>query len=282
MMKCSLVILAAGIGSRFGGIKQLEPVGPNGEIIMDYAVRNAIRAGFEKIVFLIRRDIEDDFRSIIGQRVEHCCAGHGVEVAYAYQEKDDLPAGFTCPEDRARPWGTGQAVLACRHVVDGPFAVCNSDDYYGRQPYRDMLHHLQTGQGWCLSGFLLENTLSCFGGVTRGICRTDEEGKLLSVVETRNITAADLGTKLDPKACVSMNMWGFTAEIFALLQEKFVQFLQEHSTDNGKEFILPEVVDELLREGKATVQVIPTADTWYGMTYREDIPLVKEALKYVK
>lgn len=277
MIKCALVILAAGIGSRFGGIKQLERVGPNGEIIMDYAVRDAIEAGFGKIVFLIRKDIDADFRAIIGGRVEAWCAERGVEVAYAYQEKDDLPTGFICPEDRARPWGTGQAVLACRDVVDGPFAVCNADDYYGKQAFRDVLSHLQAGHGWCLAGFLLKNTLSCFGGVTRGVCRVNNAGMLLSVTETRNVQASDLGVTLDPEACVSMNMWGFTPELFDHLQEKFVQFLEKHGTDAKQEFLLPEVIDELLREKKTTVQVLPTYDRWYGMTFREDVPIVKEA-----
>ena len=278
MIKLSLVILAAGIGSRFGGVKQLERVGPNGEIIMDYAVRDAVAAGFERIVFLIRRDIDRDFRAVIGDRIEVWCAERGVEVVYAYQEKTDLPEGFTCPEDRARPWGTGQAVLACRGTIDGPFAVCNADDYYGRQAFRDIACHLRAGNGWCLAGFQLKNTLSCFGGVTRGICRVDGAGKLLSVTETRGVCVEDLGTRLDPETCVSMNMWGFGPEFLELLAEKFVLFLEKHGKEKDCEFLLPEIVDELLREGRATVQVLPTADRWYGMTYREDIPIVKEAL----
>lgn len=284
MIDCSLVILAAGIGSRFGGIKQLEPVGPAGEIIMDYSIRDAIRAGFRKIVFLIRRDIAQDFRAVIGDRVEAMCAENGVEVAYAYQEKTDLPEGFTCPDDRTRPWGTGQALLCCKDVVDGPFVVLNADDYYGTQAFCDLYSHLQTKKDWALAGFLLKNTLSCFGGVTRGICRVDENGRLLAVKETRNVRkqgnviTADAQV-LDPDVCVSMNMWGFTTEIFQLLEEKFFSFLQRHGADPSKEFLLPEVVDELLAEKKATVQVIPTHDQWYGMTYREDIPIVKAAFE---
>jgi len=277
MIKCTLVILAACIGSRFGGVKQLEKVGPNGEIIMDYAVRDAVEAGFRKIVFLIRKDIDRDFRAVIGDRVEHWCTERGVDVAYAYQEKENLPGGFICPGDRVRPWGTGQAVLACRQVIDGPFAVCNADDYYGKQAFRDVYAYLQREHGWCLAGFLLKNTLSCFGGVTRGICRVDETGRLLSVTETRNVQSTDLGTRLDPEACVSMNMWGFTTELFDHLQEKFERFLLLHGKEINSEFLLPEIVDELLQEGKATVKVLPTADRWYGMTYREDIPIVKEA-----
>ena len=282
MRTCSLVILAAGIGSRFGGVKQLERVGPSGEIIMDYAIRDAVEAGFGKIVFLIREAIDKDFRAVVGDRVERYCAERGVQVAYAYQAPDDLPEGFRCPADRIKPWGTGQALLACRQVVDGPFAVCNADDYYGRRVYKELLEYLQAGRGWCLMGYRLANTLSCHGGVTRGICSVDAAGRLESVVETRNIQVSDLGVTLEPDCCVSMNMWGFTPEIFDHLAQKFVPFLQENGQDPAKEFLLPEVVDELLKEGKATVQVLPTNEQWYGMTYREDIPIVKAAFANMK
>lgn len=280
MSTCALVILAAGIGSRFGGgVKQLEPVGPAGEIIMDYTIRDAIDAGFGKIVFLIRKDIEQDFRAVIGDRIEAYCTQKGVQVAYAYQEKDALPVGFICPEGRTRPWGTGQALLCCKDVVKEPFVVCNADDYYGRTCFAKLLAHLKEEQSWCLAGFRLGNTLSGFGGVTRGLCQVDAEGKLLAVKETRNIQKSDLGGRLDPEACVSMNMWGFTTDIFDHLQERFVAFLQEFGQELDKEFLLPEMVDDLLAEGKGTVQVLPTSDRWYGMTYREDIPIVKEAFK---
>ena len=282
MIDCTLVILAAGIGSRFGGVKQLEPVGPAGEIIMDYSIRDAIDAGVGKIVFLIRKDIDRDFRAAIGERIEHYCAQKGVQVCYAYQEKEDLPEGFACPSERTKPWGTGHAMICCAHVVQEPFIVLNADDYYGKQAFSDLIGHLKQERGWALAGFLLKNTLSCFGGVTRGICKVDENGKLCSVVETRDIRAEDLGTKLDPDCCVSMNMWGFTPQIFTYLKEKFTAFLKEHGHDCSKEFLLPEVVDELLQEGKASVQVLPTADRWFGMTYREDIPIVKEAFANLK
>ena len=287
MIDCSLVILAAGIGSRFGGVKQLERVGPNGEILMEYSVRDAINAGVNKIVFLIRREIEEDFHVVIGDRIEEYCKERGVKVAYAYQEKDDLPEGFACPADRAKPWGTGHAMLACREVVKEPFVVLNADDYYGKQAFADLVRHLQTEQGWALAGFLLKNTLSCFGGVTRGICRVDENGKLLAVKETRNIRkqgdAIQTGEEvLDPDSCASMNMWAFTPEVFSMLEEKFLPFLREHGKDSSKEFLLPEAVDELLKEGKAAVQVLPTHDQWYGMTYREDIPIVKAAFANMK
>ena len=277
MIKCTLLILAAGIGSRFGGIKQLERVGPNGEILMEYSVRDAIAAGINKIVFLIRRDIEEDFRRVIGDRIEGYCKERGVAVAYAFQEKDDLPDGFSCPADRKKPWGTGHAMLACRHVIAEPFVVLNADDYYGKQAFYDLADHLRSEKGWCLAGFRLANTLSCYGGVTRGICRVDETGRLLSVIETRGITQADLGLTLNPECCVSMNMWGFTPEVFRLLEEKFLPFMERYGQDSSKEFLLPDIVDDLLHEGKAQVQVLPTNDQWYGMTYREDIPIVKEA-----
>ena len=277
MIDCTLVILAAGIGSRFGGIKQLERVGPNGEILMEYSIHDAIKAGVNKIVFLIRRDIDEDFRKVIGDRIEGYCAQRGVQIAYAYQEKQDLPAGFTCPADREKPWGTGQAMLACAKVVEEPFIVLNADDYYGKQAFSLLVEHLREDKGWCLAGFRLANTLSCHGGVTRGICQVEEDGTLRSVMETRDIRQSDLGTKLDPACCVSMNMWGFTPKIFGLLEEKFLTFLKKHCEDPAKEFLLPEVVDELLQEGKVAVTVLPTNDQWFGMTYREDIPIVKAA-----
>jgi len=277
MMDCTLVFLAAGIGSRFGGIKQLEHVGPNGEILMEYSVRDAVAAGVNKILFLIRHDIEADFREVIAERIGPWCEENGIEITYAYQERDDLPGGFECPADRQKPWGTGQAMLACKDKVKEPFIVLNADDYYGKQAFRLLVEHLNAQRGWALAGFRLANTLSCHGGVTRGICQVDESGKLTSVLETRDIKQSDLGTKLDPECCVSMNMWGFTPEIFTLLDEKFLPFLQQYGQDLTKEFLLPEVVDELLKEGKAVVQVLPTDDRWYGMTYREDIPIVKAA-----
>ena len=282
MIDCTLVILAAGIGSRFGGIKQLEPVGPNGEILMEYSIHDAIETGINKIVFLIRHDIEEDFRAVIGDRIETYCKERGVSVAYAHQEKADLPDGYVCPENREKPWGTGQAMLCCKHVVNEPFVVLNADDYYGKQAFGLLVDHLQKTGSWCLAGFRLASTLSCHGGVTRGICQVDEEGLLQSVIETRGITKDDLNVSLDPECCVSMNMWGFTPEIFELLEEKFLPFLDQYGQELTKEFLLPEVVDDLLKEGKASVRVLPTNDQWYGMTYREDIPIVKEAFANMK
>lgn len=231
--------MAAGIGSRFGkGIKQLEPVGPNGEIIMDYSIHDALEAGFNKIVFIIRRDLEKDFKEIIGNRIEKIA-----EVAYAYQELGDLPEGFTCPQERTKPWGTGQAVLACKGIVNEPFAVINADDYYGKDPFvklHDYLvqeHPAQNGvQQISMAGFVLGNTLSDNGGVTRGICSTDADGRLLGITETSNIVKTGTGaavrteegdTPVDTDSLVSMNMWGLQPEFIDILEEKFIEFLRE-------------------------------------------------------
>lgn len=283
----ALVVLAAGIGSRFGGVKQLKAVGPAGEIIMDYSIYDALEAGFQKIVFIIRREIAADFHQVIGQRMEKICARRGIELAYAYQERDDLPEGFTCPPDRTRPWGTGQAMLACRGLLNGPFVVLNADDYYGRDVFRMLLGWLRAlpedsaGQ-YCMAGFRLGNTLSQVGGVTRGVCQVRPDGTLHRITETRNICLTPQGPMagdrlLDPDCCVSMNMWGFTPELLDALEPRFVQFLRDHGTEPRSEFLLPEVVDALLAQGQAQVQVLPTEDPWLGMTYPEDVPPVSAA-----
>lgn len=285
----TLVILAAGIGARFGGgVKQLKQVGPSGEIIMDYSLHDAIQAGFRKIVFIIRKEIEEDFREVIGDRIEALCRPRGVEVAYAFQELQDLPEGFICPEGRRKPWGTGHALLACRGLLNGPFAVINADDYYGKKAFVQMLSFLRSlpdgsSGRYCMVGFRLGNTLSDFGGVTRGICLADAERNLLQVRETRNIVktpegAAVLGGEmLDVDACVSMNMWGFTPDILPVLEAQFVQFLNQNLLEPQAEFLLPILIDRLLEERAVSVQVLPTDDQWFGMTFREDIPAVVEA-----
>ena len=232
-MKTALVVMAAGIGSRFGGgIKQLEPMGLNGEIIMDFSVHDAIKAGFNKLVFIIRHDLEETFREVIGNRIEAVCREHSVEVAYAFQEKDEVPAGVTVPAERSKPWGTGQAVLACRDVVDCPFAVINADDYYGREGFckvHDYLVNSDNPSEYCMAGFVIRNTLSDNGAVTRGVCRMNSDGMLTDVDETSNIikvSDADAkygfrveadGVDIDPDSLVSMNMWGLKPEIFAML-----------------------------------------------------------------
>ena len=279
-MKTSLVIMAAGIGSRFGGgIKQLEPVGPCGEIIMDYSIHDALEAGFDRVVFIIRRDLEEDFRTIIGERIEKICP-----IAYAFQEKDDLPAGFTCPPDRKKPWGTGQAVLSCRGIVNEPFLVINADDYYGKEGFRlahdFLVENAAAPNRFCMPGFVLKNTLSENGGVSRGVCRVSPEGDLLGVTETHGIVRDGEGaavekdgvrTPIDANSIVSMNMWALTPSLLDVLAEGFPKFLASLPEGDVKsEYILPGVIDGMIKDGRATVKVLPTTDRWFGVTYRED------------
>lgn len=289
-MKTTLVIMAAGIGSRFGGgIKQLAAVGPNGEIIMDYSIHDAIEAGFNKIVFIIRHDIEQAFREAIGDRIERICAGLGVELGYAFQELDALPAGVSVPEGRTKPWGTGQAVLACKDQLDGPFAVINADDYYGKEAFVQLYNFLQGYDAakpgeLCMAGFVLKNTLSDNGAVTRGICRMDENAFLTGVDETSGIEktadggAAAGGQAIDAESLVSMNMWGLTPGFVGMLQDGFVEFFGNIAGNELKaEYLLPIFIDELLKAGKVTVKVLPTHDRWFGVTYQEDKPVVIES-----
>ena len=289
-MKTTLVIMAAGIGSRFGGgIKQLAAVGPNGEIIMDYSIHDAIEAGFNKIVFIIRHDIEQAFREAIGDRIERICAGLVVELGYAFQELDALPAGVSVPEGRTKPWGTGQAVLACKDQLDGPFAVINADDYYGKEAFVQLYNFLQGYDAakpgeLCMAGFVLKNTLSDNGAVTRGICRMDENAFLTGVDETSGIEktadggAAAGGQAIDAESLVSMNMWGLTPGFVGMLQDGFVEFFGNIAGNELKaEYLLPIFIDELLKAGKVTVKVLPTHDRWFGVTYQEDKPVVIES-----
>lgn len=284
-MKTTLLIMAAGIGSRFGGgIKQLQTVDAAGHIIMDYSIHDAIEAGFNHVVFVIRKDIEKEFREVIGDRIAAVCAGHGVTVDYAFQDLHDIPGQL--PEGRTKPWGTGQAVLAAKKVVDTPFIVINADDYYGKEGFRAVHEYLASGGDACMAGFVLKNTLSDNGSVTRGICAMDADSNLTKVVETKNIiktadgAEAD-GVKLDLDSLVSMNMWGLTPAFLNMLEEGFAEFFQKEVLANPlkAEYLIPTFIGELLTQGKMSVKVLKTNDTWYGMTYKEDVPEVKESFR---
>jgi len=293
MKNTALVIMAAGIGSRFGGgIKQLEPVGPNGEIIMDYSIHDAMEAGFNKVIFIIRRELEKDFKEIIGHRIEKL-----LPVEYAYQELEDLPAGYEVTPGRTKPWGTGQAVLSVKGMVDGPFLVINADDYYGREGFRRihdyMAEHMDSQSeiyDICMGGFVLSNTLSDNGTVTRGVCQVDEEGYLTNVTETYNIQMKEDGlhatdesgapVTISPSQPVSMNMWGLPASFVQELEKGFPVFLDNlKEGDIKSEYLLPKIIDNLVQNKKARVTVLDTPDKWFGVTYREDKQAVADAIR---
>ena len=284
-METTLLIMAAGIGSRFGGgIKQLEPVDAAGHIIMDYSIHDAVEAGFNHVVFIIRKDIEQEFKEVIGDRIASVCSAHNVTVEYAFQDLRDIPGAL--PEGRTKPWGTGQAVLAAKSKLTTPFIVINADDYYGKEGFRAVHEYLVQGGTSCMAGFVLKNTLSDNGGVTRGICKMDAQGNLTEVVETKNIVKTAAGAQtddraLDVDALVSMNMWGLTPAFLAALDAGFVEFFQnEVPADPLKaEYLIPTFIGEQLAEGKMSVKVLRTNDTWYGMTYKEDVAAVKESFR---
>ncbi len=285
----TLVIMAAGLGSRFGtGIKQLAKIGPSNEIIMDYSVYDAVNAGFNKIVFIIRKDIEEDFKEIIGNRISK-----HVNIEYAFQALEDLPDGFVCPEGRTKPWGTGQAVLAAKDYVNEPFAIINADDYYGREAFK-LVHDYLVSEDFdeqslrlCLVGFILKNTLSDNGSVTRGVC-TAENGKLKSLEETyeirrlpdgRVVSGEDKETEVSENAVVSMNMWGCTPKFMQVLADEFKTFLSEHGSELKSEYLVPILIGELLKKGKVSVDVLESHDKWFGVTYAEDKEYVESEIR---
>lgn len=295
MKKPVLVIMAAGMGSRYGGLKQMDPVDENGHIIMDFSIYDAIRAGFEKVVFIIKKENEALFKECVGDRV-----AKKMQVEYVFQDLHNLPEGYIVPEGREKPWGTGHAVLSCLSAVDGPFAVINADDYYGREAFQIIYDFLTTHQDdekyqYTMVGYYLKNTLTENGHVARGVCIADEEGKLTGITERTRIEKhadgpayteddGETWTKLPEDTIVSMNMWGFTSGVLQELNNRFARFLEENLRKNPLkcEYFLPFVVDELLKENKAEVTVLKSPDRWYGVTYKEDKPVVIEAIKNMR
>jgi NDP-sugar pyrophosphorylase family protein len=284
-VKPTLVIMAAGMGSRYGGLKQMDPVGPNGETLLEYSVFDAIRAGFGKVVFVIRRDFSEAFRSEVGVRF-----ADRIAVDYAFQELDNLPAGFTLPEGRTKPWGTGQAVLCCRDRVNEPFSVQNADDFYGAEAYRilaDELMQMREGDS-CMVGYPVRNTLSPHGPVARGVCKVSE-GFLTHVVERFGIKEDDDGViryvengqavEMDGDETCSMNFWGFTPSFFGTLEEKFIAFLKEKGSALKSEWYIPDIIDDMIRRGETRVRVLNTQSRWFGVTFAGDKPAVVASLK---
>jgi UTP-glucose-1-phosphate uridylyltransferase len=285
MTKPTLLVLAAGMGSRYGGLKQIDPVGPAGETIIDYSIYDAIRAGFGKLVFVIRKDIEQQFREIVGARFEKRIA-----VEYVFQELDKLPAGYSVPAGRTKPWGTTHAILMAADTIREPFAAINADDFYGQQAYQLIAQHLTSGTpNFAMVGFILKNTLSDHGSVARGVCRVDANQYLTSVVEmmkierdgqaAKNTDAAGQVTALTGDEAVSMNFWGFTPALFAQLKTQFDAFLKKSGNELKSECYIPSTVNDLVIAGQARVKVLRTQDSWFGVTYREDRPQVVESIR---
>lgn len=295
MKKPVLVVMAAGMGSRYGGLKQIDPVDSQGHIIMDFSIYDAVKAGFEKVIFIIKKENEADFKAAIGDRMSKV-----IQVEYVFQDLHNLPEGYQVPEGRVKPWGTGHAILSCLGTVDAPFAVINADDYYGSHAFQMIYDYLTTHEDdekyrYTMVGYVLENTLTENGHVARGVCVTDENSYLQEINERTHIEkrgretayTEDDGatwTVIPEGSTVSMNMWGFTESILGELKNRFAKFLDENLEKNPLkcEYFLPFVVDELLNEGKATVQVLRSLDKWYGVTYKEDKPVVVAAIQALK
>ena len=285
MTKPTLLVLAAGMGSRYGGLKQIDPVGPADETIIDYSIYDAMRAGFGKLVFVIRKDIEQQFKEIVGARFEK-----RIPVEYVFQELDKLPPGCSLPVGRTKPWGTTHAILMAADTIRAPFAAINADDFYGAEAYRLLAQHLTSGTtDYAMVGFILRNTLSKFGSVARGVCRVDENNHLKSVVEmmkiepdgggAKNTDAAGQITKLTGEEAVSMNFWGFTPALFPQLKTQFEAFLKKSGNELKSECYIPSTVNDLVVVGQAKVKVLRTNDFWFGVTYREDRPQVVESIR---
>lgn len=295
MKKPALVIMAAGMGSRYGGLKQIDPVDEQGHILMDFSIYDAKKAGFEQVVFIIKRENEQDFRLAIGDRISR-----HMNVSYVYQELDALPDGWSVPKERIKPFGTGHAILCCKQVIDGPFAVINADDYYGSQAFATLYQFLSTHEDdskyrYCMVGYILGNTLTDNGHVARGVCKTDGNGYLLEIQERTHIEKRSLGaaytedngqtwTEISTDSLASMNMWGFNKSILRELEERFPAFLQKGFRENPLkcEYFLPAVVGALLKEDKASVKVLKSTDQWHGVTYKEDRPMVVKAIQNMK
>jgi UTP-glucose-1-phosphate uridylyltransferase len=287
-MKPTLVVLAAGMGSRYGGLKQIDKLGPSGQAILQYSCFDAARAGFGKVVFVIRRDIEKDFKEVIISKVSK-----SIPCEYCFQDKDDLPSGFTLPAEREKPWGTAHAVLAARKNVTEPFAVINADDFYGKEAYQTIADYFKTlskdtNNQYCMVGYPVKNTLSEYGSVSRGICNTDSSGNLTTVVERTKIIREngkivfiedDQKTEIAENTPVSMNFWGFTPSFFKYLEDYFKEFLHENINKPKAEFLIPWVVDQLIKTKAAQTKVLTSNAQWFGVTYKEDRPAVVQKFK---
>lgn len=290
MTKPALVVMAAGIGSRYGGLKQIDPIGPNGEIIIDYSIYDALRAGFARVVFILREEICEQFSAHVGNRLEERC-----NVSYVIQRLDDLPSGYSVPEGRSKPWGTAHAIYTCHDAIDGPFAVINADDFYGRSAYRLLYDYLlqacdqNDACDYCMISYLLGNTLTEHGHVARGVCTVGDDGHLVEIHERKRIELLDGAPRftddgenwvsVSPDAPVSMNMWGFTKSLISELESRFSRFLDEVADPKKDEYLLPDVVGELITEKRARVKVLPTDEQWFGVTYREDRARVQEEIR---
>lgn len=281
MKDITLLVMAAGMGSRYGGLKQLDAVGPSGETIIDFSVYDAIRAGYNKVVFIIREDFEKQFKEKISNKYED-----KIKVEIVYQDLHDLPNSFSCPKDRSKPWGTGHAILAARNVISEPFAAINGDDFYGRESFKIISdHYSSVNSGFAMAAFQLDKTLSDYGSVSRGICEQNLN-ELVTVVETHGIKKSSAGNiecdrdiSLLGNELVSMNMWGFMPSIFDHLEKMFNEFLDENISDLKSEFLIPSVVNDLIEKNIEKVQVLKTKSTWFGVTYIEDKPFVKNQIK---